>query len=674
MAASWGLQPVTIDGVVRQVQIDPYNDNPLAGGSHTQAMCLTLSTTAGLVDGEILGIWGAQNNWELEAITHVVDGTHIIIPLDHPHDVGELVTAGAGVGWGLGTPANDYPTGFLGDRSSNNYTTQHAAYPVMRINNGAVELYTNSAATNGVAEVHLNLYTSLVPQAPLTFNPVVSNGVITALNPTSVGTGNAPFGSYNTTAGNTLDGFFHILPPPTVTVTGCTTAPVINFVAAAEFSYSTILVSGGSGCVNPTVTATTTATNPVVFYPLTRTVHVEDPNASCPVRYSTVANCPSDGYLRTNQLTADWAVGDHVEQSPWWNQYLRDQQNFSGSIDQERSGTYSAIHSKSYRFQEGGTPSAYYKNETPSSMYFGRAANNYQRVTTTDPTQIMDATVATPTWTELSPNWQTALTIDSPPTVGQGRNGTGGAMFKVQCSSVNGFSDDMPCARGVVSDFDLFLVDLHNVPGIGAVAHFGYSLVNNCFTINGVCLNPNAGSSGSTGSAIPSNVTGLVYSSGGTPRQAVASDLASAGIPVDVASFNALLTKIDPNCGTAGYGGYNPGTSKCAATGGTTSTDMVAAPTISPSNATIYLSASSATTVNYITPLPGWSAPGCTTACVDGTYTVIFLDTNSSLAATTATAGATPTSTTGNIASSFRPASANVPYTLHYRAKTGILY
>ena len=488
VAANWGSQAITLDGVSRQVQIDPYNDNPVAGGSKTQAMCLTLSTTAGLAAGEIMGFWGAQNNWELQKITQVVDSNHIVIPLDHPHDVGELVTAGAGVGWGVSTPSNDYPAGYLNDGLSTNKVVQHAAYPIIRINKGAIEVYVNSSSTIGKAELHLNLFTSLAPVSPLSFKPTVRNGVITALNPTSTA-GNKAFGNYNTTSGLSINGLFHILPPPTLTVTGCTTAPVITFTAAAEFSYAANLISGGTGCAaNTTITTAETATNPVVFYPITRTVHVEDPRKGCNVGFAYVPNCPNDGYLRTDQLTADWAVGDQVEQAPHWNQYVADQLNYSASVDQLRSGQNGSTGFERYRWAQGNEPVHFVLNKTPPNLYFGRAANQFQRTSTTDASQIMDATVATPFWTELSPNWQGAVSMDSPPMAGQGRNGTGGFVFRIECHLPGDMAGyDVPCLRGVLPDFDLFRLHLSTAPG-GSDNSFGYSPLHNCFTIGGNCL------------------------------------------------------------------------------------------------------------------------------------------------------------------------------------------
>ncbi len=469
--------------LVNGYDIDPYNDNPAGGGSHTGAMCLTVGSTAGMAAGVPVGFWGSQGNWEISTITRVVDGTHIIVPLNHPHDAGDLVTTGAGLGWGVSSPRNDYPGGMLSNPANPQKMTQHTVYPVMRVNGSNIELYTNSDPTGGQGEVHLQLYQSLVPAASFTFAPTVTNGVVTALGTNSSA---GIYGDYRTTNPN-LPGVLGILPPPALTYSA-SCGVVVGFPNAAVFNYAPEIVSGGSGCPsNLTITAQTTYTNPVVFYPTTKTYRVEDPNVPCGDQNQSFTHCPWNGYMKTHYINSAWANGDTVEMGVHWNYTIQQQESLSGNIDSGRSGVGGTFDTIFYSYIQSGRPHSLQLNLTPSSLYYGRASNNYSRYNGNDPAQTNDATVTPPVWVEVGGDHAGYLSFDSIPMFGQGTR-RGGYVIRVGCQVAAGIGGTFqpPCARGIRPDYDLFVHDMSNAGG--AYITLTVSDASNCIKINGKCI------------------------------------------------------------------------------------------------------------------------------------------------------------------------------------------
>lgn len=511
-ASSWGTHTETVDGVPQAVKIDPYNDNFATGGSRTKAMCITVRSTKGLQAGRLVGIFGAGSNWEYELVTRVVDDTHVLLPLDHPHDPGEVITSGAGLGWALSTPRNDYPAGYLSDIASAQPMTHHTAYPVMRINGDQVELYTNSAGTQNQAELHLNLYQSLVPAAPLRFAATATDGSLSRVTGTStVG----QYGDYSTSDPN-LPGTLGVLPPPTLNISDCTIAPRVKLANVTNSSYVPIILAAGAGCApHPTVTVTSNYINPVVLYPATRINHVEDPNYPCLADGVYEQHCPTSGYLVTSPIAVSaWANGDTVEQVPHWNQFLGDQLNTFGSQDVLRSTNQGPASYIVHKYPQPNEPIEYHVNVTPDWMYFGRSVNNYSRVVTQDPTQVQDGTLQGPVLLRLGNTFYGAAWLDRIPMLGLGTK-TGGYLFRVSClvTAQDGPHQDPACARGNRPDYDLVWHDQSGVGG--ADIHLTISEINNCLKWNGKCLvtRDSTGTLVVGGATTPTN-GGIVLNSG----------------------------------------------------------------------------------------------------------------------------------------------------------------
>lgn len=464
---------------------DPYNADFAGNGSHTRSTCLQLASTTGMRPGMLIGIWGAQSNWEIEPVMTVIDATHIVVPLDHPHAPGELITAGAGLGWAISSPRNDYPARFLPGDASAQVMTQHATYPVMEIKGNRVILFTLSAATQNQAELHLNLFQSNSPRNGLKFSPAVQGGVVTALNWTG---GNAAGGDY-ATAATWVPGVMAVLPPPRIAFApNCSKNPVISLKQTTSYQYQPHLVSGGSGCPsNLTITAQSTYPNPAVFYPATEIYRTEDPDNACTTNDVSMPHCPTNGYLLTDALGTMWSSGDTVEQAPSWNQYIGSQEIVDASPDVMLSAQNGPEQVRKVAYPQSGQPIDVLINTTPSSDYFGRALNHYQRTASLDPKEAHDAQMTPPIGMEFNNTFSGMWLFDAPPMKGQGTS-EGGFLTEVTCrlTAYSGRDQDLPCARGIRPDYDIFLHDMREVGG--SVIRLTVSDASNCIKINGKCI------------------------------------------------------------------------------------------------------------------------------------------------------------------------------------------
>ena len=460
--------------------VDPYNDRLTTGGSQTGAMCLTLGAVLPpwIAAGQIVGLWGEQN-WELTTLTSITaDRMHIVVPLTTPHGNGDLVTFGAGVGEGVSSPRNDYPAGLLTSPASQQVMPQHTVYPVMRVNGSVVELYTNSAGTQSLAEVHLQIYQSTSPQTPVIITPTVTNGSVSSIAWTS---------NNYATANPNLPGVLTLLPPPAVTYSAACGVAII-FPNPNLFSYAPTLVSGGTGCP-PNLTISTQAVyqNPVVFYPVTRTYRVEDPANGCGDQNHTFIHCPWNGYMKTEAISSLWATGDTVEIGVHWNHGINDQTTLVGDVDMMRSGNTGPFGMDAYEFVPNGNARHLSINLMPNTYLFGRGANGYTRTNTNDPVQAMDATMGAPVWWRIAGDHKTILALDLPPMSGYGLQ-QGGAIFTVGCfvdTRIQG-SEAPPCARGIRPDYDLLVNDMSGVGGNWL--RLTISDAQNCVKVNGACI------------------------------------------------------------------------------------------------------------------------------------------------------------------------------------------
>ncbi len=497
---TWGLDP-------NGNAIDPYASDFSGTTARTNAQCLTLASTEGLTPGALIGLWGASMNFEYTRVTRVVDATHIVAPLAHPHEPGELVTWGAGIGWAVSTPRNDYGPGTLTSVQNVQTMTQHAAYPIVRINGSQIEIFTNSAAQGSISELHLNLYQTNTPQTPLTFAPKVTKGVVTALN------ANSAENSY-ATAQSWMPGVQVVLPPPRLTVTGCTVEPVITLANSVFYRYVPTLVSGGSGCVGPTITAQEVFPNPIVFYPSTKTYRIEDPRP-CSWGEDHYAHCPINGYLVTDPVSSAWKDGDTVEIVPHWNQYLNDQVHITGSPDMVNSASFGPQSSISFSHVQNGEWAVSTSNQTPSTFYFGDASTHWMR--SQESSKALFATEMAPGWMRLGGQLRNVIHLAVPPVLGQAQY-FGGSLFEVSCevAGQDGDGQAPPCARGIFPDYDILQ---HNA-GHNRIT-VGISDNRNCLTFNGICVG---------GATVP-YLTGLTAPIGGSAMASGTCISGTANVP-----------------------------------------------------------------------------------------------------------------------------------------------
>ena len=459
-----GACPATVTGPAPAQ--DPYAADWAGNGALTRSQCVVVGSSQGATAGGLAGFWGSQGNAEVTKISSVPDTTHIVVSLNSPHDPGELVTFGAGLGWGYSSPRNDYPAGFLPNDASNQPMAQHSAYPIMRVNGSVVEIYTLSAGTQNLAELHLNQYQSNTGRGgPITFSPTISSGVVTALNATSSSYNGA--GADMSTQNPNLPGVQGVLPPPALSMTTCsTTQPVVTWSVTSFYQLLPNLVSGGSGCpANFAITAQSTYSNPAVFYPTTKIYRTED-SSPCVENNEITPHCEISGFLMTNPVISAWAAGDTVEQVPSYNQYTNDDIILDESPDVANSTTLGPTTVQRTFYPQNGQAREYWVNGTPSSAYFGSSAYGYTRTGTTDPTHALDATMQPGPALQLGNTYSGAIAMDAPPMAGRGTL-TGGQTIYVGCQATgaDGSQQDAPCMHGVFPNYDAFFSNLSGVGG-----------------------------------------------------------------------------------------------------------------------------------------------------------------------------------------------------------------
>lgn len=500
VAANWGN--TTIDGA--SVTINPYGTDYTGAGSKTTAMCLTVSGDISTLNpGTSISIWGAHENWEITDVIRKVDATHIVVPLNFPHDPGEVVSWSSGPGWGLSSDATTIPAHTLDNTASAQISDLHLVYPIISWDAAHKQLwvYVNSAAAG--TELKLNVFAAIQPPVPGVYTPTVSGGVVTTIA-----------SNKNTYLINTaLTGVQPMLPPPSYRFEGsakCAVDPVIHFVQAGGVGYgpgyTAVLDSRGSGCPpDLRIIAQNSYSNPITLYPLTRIYRIQDP----------ATGSYKSGYLLTHVLAASsqWAANDRVEMTPHWQQYASGNEQYSYSPYVRYSlrngpGVTEAISFPQNGSGNGSLWTVYSTNATPSWYYFGDASTHYLP----NAAKPYYAQGTPPIWRGIGGQWGGILDVQVPPSQATFGGVGSGYLFHVGCNvpAQDGPAKEPPCRRASNPIFPFF--EVLRVDGLHGRKSFGYDDNSGGWSFTGTNVNVNGQAVClANGDNCPSRQTGSGY-------------------------------------------------------------------------------------------------------------------------------------------------------------------
>ncbi len=478
VAPNWGN--VTVDGT--SAAVNPYATDYTGAGSKTTAMCLTLSGDISTLGERIpVSIWGAHENWEITGVIRKVDATHIVVPLNFPHDPGEVVSWSSGSGWGLSSDATTIPAHTLDNTTTTQFSDLHLVYPIIGWDSAHSQLwlYVNSAATG--TELKLNIFAGTAAPVPGVYTPTVSGGVVTAVASNS--------NTYLTST--TITGVQPMLPPPTYTFGGsgkCAVDPVVHFVQAGGPNgpgYAAVLDSGGSGCpADLTIIPQSAYANPITIFPLTRIYRIQDP---------ANGNYKS-GYLLTQVLAtrSQWAANDHVEMTPHWQQYAGGNEQYSYSPYVRSSLRNGPAVTQAILFPQNGSGNGplwdrYDTNQTPSWYYFGDSSTNYLP----NAAKAYYAQGTPPIWRGIGGQWGGILDVQVPPSAGSFGGVGSGYLFHVGCNvqGQDAKANEPPCRRATNPIFPFF--EVLRVDGLHGRRSFGYDDNSGGWSFTGTNVNVN---------------------------------------------------------------------------------------------------------------------------------------------------------------------------------------
>src|SRR5258708_2927021 len=396
-------QVVTPSGV--SVVFNPYGTDYRGQGSQTTAQCVTVSGDFSTVTaGTMIGIWGAHDNWETAKVTSKPDATHIVVPLNFPHDAGEFITWGAGVGYGMSTDKSTIPAQTITTIVTQQYKDIHLTAPIVGWDSANSKLILWVLSSASPTELKLNIYTGVNALTPAIFTPTMSGGSVVSVS-----------GNINNyyTASPLLGGILSVFPPPTLTFGGtgtCSVLPTFRYTLDnrlnSAHSYALNVVTGGSGCpADFSITAQSVYPNPIILYPTTRTYRIQDP----------ITKAADSGFVLADALAvpAVWANGDFVEVVPNTQRYVSGNVQYGASPWVRNSARFGPAKSIGYLFPQDGTTKMYYTNQTDSKYYWGDATTGYMQ--SSDPTKATYATGRPPVWLGFGGAYTTGIYYRTPP-------------------------------------------------------------------------------------------------------------------------------------------------------------------------------------------------------------------------------------------------------------------
>lgn len=422
-----------------------FNAGPSGTGNDlTKSYCWTVENTTGMKAGTRFVAAGNAANFEVSMVKQVVDVHHFIADAKVAHATGTLISWGGYAGYAGSFPADNRAPGTINATPANwNVSILYLAPLSMGCFTPTSCVFFNIKIAGGWNSF---AYQSNTPQSQGALGtPVVKDGVITSIPVTNRG-------HYQTKNINLA--MQSVLAPPTVTVTGCTTAPKAHVVYGVAYIIDHIQIDkGGSGCGTVTASLQTTWPNPFVMYPaalMYRAIKVDgDGNVIVGANQVPVTN---SGYALMMPLMGPFSVGDHILESTW-----QAQSDYGNLVAIKRylgyrSAMFGDVNITELAGESSGSYFAY-RNVDPESLFYGTSANHFM------PDNHGSGYTTAPGWQHYTGAYSSAMIFDEPPLFGSGGRPTdaSGVMFQVRC-----WDQAHPCANGFVQPFDLWSVLLNN--------------------------------------------------------------------------------------------------------------------------------------------------------------------------------------------------------------------
>jgi hypothetical protein len=416
-----------------------------AGGALT-GYCFTVASTAGMTNGTYISLTGSDYNFEFDKIISVVDATHFTAVVHTEHLVGEDVTFGNPIGYGIGADADIVPAYTMNTTENQQATIQRLVYPIVQVPDSThiqvwIDRTGNSYATRALS--------ANTPAVAMTVTATgFSAGTITGLTTNANNYFVSGGGGYGLT----------ILPPPVVTpTTNCSVAPVIGFRTvgynAGIYTYTPYIVSGGTGsCTTATFAVASTAPNVASSYPIAEVSKSLDPNETSPY-YDYANNWVPDGNFTAFAVphASLFVTADQIEQTQWWGRqnvssieayYGRPLNALSGI-----NGEQKLISSQGAAF---GFGILRVTNQEKSRDYFG-LPTSYGIPILPD-----DLSHNTPSGIQIDGPLAQTFQIASPPYLGHGYP-SGGSVLGITCGPLYANANyDLPCAHNVFPTFNIW--------------------------------------------------------------------------------------------------------------------------------------------------------------------------------------------------------------------------
>jgi hypothetical protein len=463
----WGILYVTmpVTGVTTIASADGFltdktglgvngrNSNYNGPGGSMTGYCMNFDTTAGgtttLTAGTIVFISGNNQGYfdyspEFAQIIAVPNSTHATAFVHHPHAQGANISWGGAVGYCLGADTDIVAAGYNSQPENPQNAEERQCWPILQNTTGNVmDVY--SAVISRVPS-------SNTPRVPLAISGYTLNGsgALTGVTANTAGDGSG--NDYTTTVA--VGAGIRTLPPPVVTITGCTTAPTLYFTQVMTTGTRTYIpnVLTGGNCLGQTPVFNVASTQPVTFglYPVTMVYRALDPSIpSCP---KDNPNCSVDGRpILMPALPGTFKVNDQISAAQW--EFGRNAPQSQRSSTAPKLSQTIQTNGDSFRDYFAGLDGAaayQISNQQDTSSYWGTWNPSVNAFVLSD---TLDAIVSPPAVHEISGQWGGGNYWNAPPL--QNKNGAlGGYINFIGCGYPNWDSSgyppvDLPCKHNL---------------------------------------------------------------------------------------------------------------------------------------------------------------------------------------------------------------------------------
>ena len=422
--------------------------------------CISVASSTGFKPGDKIAIYDSQLDPEYDTIIAVPDSKHITAYIHAPHNAGAVIAKGGGAGWGVGMVADIAAPGTLSTEQNAQNVASPVVYPIAYSTDSThVAIFTNSDILN---EFKTQGFTNTVPASPITISATASEGKVTGITFTP--------GNYSVLHNTGGQG---ILPPPTLTITGCTTSPQIKLTLGLNTnvpSYIPTLVNGGDGCVNPVTVKVNNLTNNFAYFaPVTWSYKVVNPD-NCSTVYPFKCSAVDD-YVLTFPWLQTVHNGDEIAQTRWWQRYGGgDFEIYNGDPITAFTGR-TGITLKSYTFSNLPNGEGYFGivDSTSSSRYIGRYPDWQPTIANPEDGQVLPGAAFTFTggtnrfvWF-LPPHGNSAAAGPAPTQAGVPPLGAPAFLFLCNANPAGTTAHlDDPCMHGQDYPFPIFTVGYGN--------------------------------------------------------------------------------------------------------------------------------------------------------------------------------------------------------------------